>query len=214
MGERSTEWKDLCRKGWRISARRIARAALKTGRQPADVQLVAVTKMVPVERIGEAISCGLKVFGENRVQDFLAKYEAWGDRVEWHLIGHLQQNKAKYLAGKISLVHSLDSIGLARHLDRLSEGQEHPWRVLIQVNVAGEATKHGLAPEEVPAFLDQIRSLKGLDVVRVDDYRPLRGGPGSGASRLPEVAVIAGGNVPGQAVAELAAPVDGHEQRF
>jgi len=152
--------------------RRIAGAVLKTGRQPADVQLVAVTKMVPVERIGEAISCGLKVFGENRVQDFLAKYEAWGDRAEWHLIGHLQQNKAKSLAGKISLVHSLDNISLARRLDRLSEDREHPWRVLIQVNVAGEATKHGLTPEEAPSFLDQIRSLKGLDVVGLMTIAP------------------------------------------
>jgi len=143
---------------------RIAGAALKSGRNPENVQLVAVTKMIPVDRLGEAISCGIKVFGENRVQDFLAKNEAWGDRVEWHLIGHLQQNKVKYLVDKVGLIHSLDSIDLARRLDSLSESGGRPWRVLVQVNVAGEATKHGLTPESTPAFLDEIRSLQGLQV--------------------------------------------------
>jgi pyridoxal phosphate enzyme (YggS family) len=143
---------------------RIAGAALRSGRLPADVQLVAVTKMVPAAQLEEAVSCGLRVFGENRVQDWLTKYEAWGDQAEWHLIGHLQQNKARYLAGKISLVHSLDSLQLAHHLERLSETQGHQWRVLIQVNVAGEATKHGLAPEELPDFLDQVSGLRGLEV--------------------------------------------------
>jgi hypothetical protein len=181
--------------------------------------LVAVTKMVPVERIEEAISCGIRVFGENRVQDFLAKYElidsretgtqpgdrqavekqaggqaAGGEqasagqsdgsqagggqaagsqacstedssgRVEWHLIGHLQQNKAKYLVGKIAMIHSLDSLRLAEHLDRLSAAQGRPWRVLVQVNVSGEATKFGLPPGEVPDFLDAVRRLQGLEV--------------------------------------------------
>jgi pyridoxal phosphate enzyme (YggS family) len=151
---------------------RLARAALKSGRRPEDVQLVAVTKMVPVDLLGEAISCGIRVFGENRVQDFLAKYEVWGDRVEWHLIGHLQQNKAKYLVDKIGLIHSLGNISLARRLDGLSEAGGRPWRVLVQVNVAGETTKHGLTPEETPAFLDQLRSLKGLDVLGLMTIAP------------------------------------------
>ncbi len=143
---------------------RIAGAAQKGGRQLADVQLVAVTKMVTVDLLGEAITCGLKAFGENRVQDWLAKYEAWGDRVEWHLIGHLQQNKARYLTGRISLIHSLDSQKLAQQLDGLSAVQGRPWQVLVQVNVSGEATKYGLSPEELPDFLDATRSLKGLDI--------------------------------------------------
>lgn len=143
---------------------RISRAALKSGRQPTDVQLVAVTKMVPVDQLGEAVACGIKVFGENRVQDWLAKYEVLGDQVEWHLIGHLQQNKAKYLAGKIGLVHSLDSLRLAQQLDRLSAVQGRPWRALVQVNVSGETTKYGLKPDELPDLLDAIRRLPGLDV--------------------------------------------------
>jgi hypothetical protein len=156
---------------------RIARAALKSGRRPEDVQLVAVTKMVPVDRLGEAVSCGIKIFGENRVQDFLAKHEVWGDRVEWHLIGNLQQNKAKYLVNKVGLIHSLDSSNLARRLDTLSESGGHPWKVLVQVNVAGEATKHGLAPEDVPAFLDEIRGLKGLDLLGLMTVAPFAEDP-------------------------------------
>jgi pyridoxal phosphate enzyme (YggS family) len=156
---------------------RIARAALKSGRRPENVQLVAVTKMIPVDRLGEAISCGIKVFGENRVQDFLAKHEAWGDRVEWHLIGHLQQNKVKYLVDKVGLIHSLDSIDLARRLDSLSETGGRPWRVLVQVNVAGEATKHGLTPEVTPAFLDEIRSLPGLKVSGLMTIAPYEENP-------------------------------------
>ncbi len=151
---------------------RIARAALKSGRHPEDVQLVAVTKMVPVDLLGEAISRGIKVFGENRVQDFLAKHEALGDRVEWHLIGNLQQNKAKYLVDKVGLIHSLDSINLARRLDSLSESGRRRWKVLVQVNVAAEATKHGLTTEDAPAFLDEIRSLKGLDVLGLMTIAP------------------------------------------
>jgi pyridoxal phosphate enzyme (YggS family) len=151
---------------------RIARAALRSGRHPDDVQLVAVTKMVPVDLLEEAISCGIKVFGENRVQDFLVKHEAWGDRVEWHLIGNIQQNKAKYLVDKVGLIHSLDSINLARRLDGLSEPGGRRWKVLVQVNVAAEATKHGLTTEDAPAFLDEIRGLKGLDVLGLMTVAP------------------------------------------
>ncbi len=143
---------------------RISEAAARAGRSPADVQLVAVTKMVPAERITEAISCGLQVFGENRVQDFLAKCDLVPEQAEWHLIGHLQQNKAKYLVGKIAMVHSLDSLRLAEQLDRLSPGQAQPWQVLVQVNISGEATKYGLPREALPDFLDAIRSLQGLEI--------------------------------------------------
>lgn len=144
--------------------RRIAGAALKSGRRPAGVQLVAVTKMAQADLLEEAVSCGLRVFGENRVQNLLSRSDAWGDRVEWHLIGHLQQNKAKYLKGRIGLLHSLDSLRLAQHLDRLSEAQGERWRALVQVNVSGEATKYGLAPEELPGFLDGARVLDGIDI--------------------------------------------------
>jgi len=107
---------------------------------------------------------GLRVFGENRVQEFLQKYEILGRQAEWHLIGHLQRNKAKYLIGKIAFIHSLDNFELAKLLDKLSSVQGRPWRVLIQVNVAGEATKFGVAPSQLAEFLDLMQGLKGLEV--------------------------------------------------
>ncbi|HHW41528.1 MAG TPA: YggS family pyridoxal phosphate-dependent enzyme [Syntrophomonadaceae bacterium] len=144
--------------------RRIAEACQRVGRQKADVKLVAVSKGINAEQLKEAISTGLSVFGENRVQDFLKKYDVIDKQVEWHFIGHLQRNKARYLAGKVSMIHSLDSMSLAATLNRLSDIQGYAWQVLVQVNVSGEATKFGLAPSELPDFLDEIREMKGLKV--------------------------------------------------
>ncbi|MDH7576435.1 MAG: YggS family pyridoxal phosphate-dependent enzyme [Bacillota bacterium] len=146
-----------------VSAR-IARAAERSGRNPSEVKLVAVSKGVSPERLKKVLPHGLRVFGENRVQEFLQKYEILGRQAEWHLIGHLQRNKAKYLIGKIAFIHSLDNFELAKLLDKLSSVQGRPWRVLIQVNVAGEATKFGVAPSQLAEFLDLMQGLKGLEV--------------------------------------------------
>ncbi len=145
-------------------AARIARAAQRAGRSPSEVKLVAVTKGVNTEQLKRVLPYGLRVFGENRVQEFLKKYEILGEQAEWHMIGHLQRNKAKYLAGKVALIHSLESLELAKLLDRLSPAHGRSWRVLIQVNVAGEATKYGVAPSRLGQFLDAIRDLQGLEV--------------------------------------------------
>jgi len=146
-----------------ISAR-IAVAARRSGRKPSDVKLVAVSKGVAPERLKAVLPCGLRVFGENRVQEFLQKYEMLGEQAEWHLIGHLQRNKAKYLIGKIALIHSLDNLELARLLNKLSLRQGYPWQVLIQVNVSGETAKFGIDPSELGEFLDAMRELRGLEV--------------------------------------------------
>ena len=193
---------------------RIARAALKSGRRPEEVQLVAVTKMVPVDLLGEAISCGIRVFGENRVQDFLAKHKALGNVVEWHLIGNLQQNKAKYLVDKIGLIHSLDSISLARRLDGLSEAGGRPWRVLVQVNVAGETTKHGLTPEETPVFLDQLQSLKGLDVLGLMTIAPYVEDPEAVRPVFRGLRLLREEVSRDRPWLNLQQSVDGYEQRF
>lgn len=144
--------------------RRIALACERAGRQALDVKLVAVSKELDVERFKEIIPFGLKVFGENRVQDFLKKFDAVDADLEWHIIGHLQRNKARALVGKVSLIHSLDSLNLAATLNRLSEIQGYPWQVLVQVNVAGEDTKFGLHPSALSSFLDEIREMSGLKV--------------------------------------------------
>ncbi len=144
--------------------RRIAEACRRVGRKSADVGLIAVTKEITADQIKEALAAGLKAFGENRVQDFVKKYEVLGDQAEWHFIGHLQRNKAKYLVGKVKMIHSLDSIRLAETLNRLSEAQGYPWEVLVQVNVSGESTKFGIAPSELSDFLDELRQMEGIKV--------------------------------------------------
>lgn len=145
---------------------RIVEACRRSGRSPSEVKLVAVTKMASIDKIKGALGCGLHTFGENRVQDFLTKYQeiVEDEDVKWHMIGHLQRNKAKYLAGKVEMIHSLDRLRLARLLDRLSEDQGYPWQVLVQVNVSGEETKYGLSPDELPEFLDVVQDLQGICV--------------------------------------------------
>lgn len=156
---------------------RITAACRRVGRDPSEVKVVAVTKMVAAEHLTEALNCGLTVFGENRVQEFLKKYEAIGKAAEWHLIGHLQSNKAKYLVGKVALIHSLDNLKLAKLLDKLSVAQGSPWRVLVQVNVSGEETKFGLSPEEVPGFLDAVQELRGIEVCGLMTMAPYEEDP-------------------------------------
>src|SRR6202035_680718 len=128
----------------------IARSAERTGRDPSQVVLVAVTKTFPVERIREAMALGLKLFGENRVQEALPKIEEIGPAdIDWHLIGHLQSNKIKFIEGRFRMVQSVDSVGLAEALDhRLQSALD----VLIEVNVAEEPQKTGALPADLSAL--------------------------------------------------------------
>lgn len=157
--------------------RRIAASCRKAGRNQSEVKLVAVSKMVEAGVIREAIDCGLHIFGENRVQEFLKKYDELGDMAEWHLIGHLQRNKARYLTGKVSLIHSLDRLALAELLDDLSADNGAPWQVLVQVNVSGEDTKFGISPEELPEFLDKVQDLRGIEVCGLMTMAPFEKDP-------------------------------------
>jgi len=121
------------------------------GRDPAGVTLVAVTKTVPLARIREAIAAGLSVLGENRVQEALPKIEQLGGAgLEWHLIGHLQRNKVRFIDGAFTMVQSLDSIGLVEALDRRIQA---PLQVLLEVNVAEEAQKTGALPGDAEAIV-------------------------------------------------------------
>ena len=121
------------------------------GRDPAGVTLVAVTKTVPLARIREAIAAGLSVLGENRVQEALPKIEQLGGAgLEWHLIGHLQRNKVRFIDGAFTMVQSLDSIGLVEALDRRIQA---PLHVLLEVNVAEEAQKTGALPGDAEAIV-------------------------------------------------------------
>ena len=127
----------------------IARSAERAGRDPDDVVLVAVTKGFPVERIREALAVGLHTLGENRVQEALPKIDEIGPaNVDWHLIGHLQTNKVKFIEARFRMVQSLDSVGLAEALDRRIRS---PLEVLVEVNVAEEPQKTGVAPADLAA---------------------------------------------------------------
>jgi len=127
----------------------IARAAGKAGRNPAEVLLVAVSKSVEPERIGQAIAAGVKALGENRVQEAKAKVARLGRPVPWHLVGTLQTNKAKDAVQLFDLIHSLDRVELGRELDRRARAAGKVMDVLVQVNVAGEATKAGFPPDRL-----------------------------------------------------------------
>lgn len=144
---------------------RIAAAAARAGRGADEVTIVAVTKGHPLERAREAASAGLLDVGENRVQEALAKQAAWpAAPVRWHLIGHLQRNKAKLAVGRFSLIHSLDSFRLADALESAAAAAGVAQAVLVEVNVAREPQKTGTPPEEAPGLLAHAAGLPHLVV--------------------------------------------------
>ncbi|MGQ9778752.1 MAG: YggS family pyridoxal phosphate-dependent enzyme [Bacillota bacterium] len=156
------ENKDLAAR-WEKVKDRIAAAARRSGRNPAEVTVVAVTKTVPVETIRAAMALGLCDLGENRVQEALAKQAVLGrEGLRWHLIGTLQTNKAKRAVESFDLIHSLDRWELAEILARTAERLGRKVPVLLQVNVTGEATKHGIPPEEVFSFLARLLKWRDL----------------------------------------------------
>jgi pyridoxal phosphate enzyme (YggS family) len=144
---------------------RIAQAAARAGRDPSEVSIVAVTKTHPVAAVREAVQAGLLDIGENRVQEALAKQEAWPEApVRWHLIGHLQRNKAKQAVGRFALIHSLDSVRLADALEHAAAAAGVVQHVLVQVNVAREPQKDGVPPDEAESLVRHVESLAHLSL--------------------------------------------------
>jgi hypothetical protein len=143
---------------------RVAAAAARSGRPPSDVTLVAVSKTVPAALVAAAFAAGQRVFGENRVQEAIGKAENCGRGITWHLIGHLQRNKTKAAARFFDVVQSLDSLELAADLDRRAGEADRRVRILVQVNVAGELTKSGIAAQEAPALVEAASRLPHLDL--------------------------------------------------
>jgi pyridoxal phosphate enzyme (YggS family) len=141
---------------------RIADAALRVGRRPDEVRLVAVSKTFPVERLREAFAAGQREFGENKVQEALQKMEAGADmQIGWHLVGHLQSNKAKKAAGRVHWIHAIDSADLLRRVDEAAAAAGRVVDVLVQVDLALEPTKHGAPLDEMPAILQSASTLTG-----------------------------------------------------
>jgi pyridoxal phosphate enzyme (YggS family) len=143
---------------------RIAAAALRAGREPNSVRLMAVTKTVHDEPILAAIEAGIDIIGENYVQEAKRKIELMGKSVEWHLIGHLQTNKAKYAVRLFDMIHSVNRLSLAEELNRRAATIGTICRVLIEVNLGGEDSKSGAPPEEAPALIRTIAAMPHLSI--------------------------------------------------
>ena len=145
--------------------KRIADAAKRSGREAEDITLVAVTKTHPAEMINEAIDCGVTDIGENKVQEITEKYDKVKKGVRWHLIGHLQTNKVKYIIDKVYMIHSVDSVRLMDEIERQAEKhQVQKVKILIQVNISGEETKFGTDIEGLDELLRHAGELKHVSV--------------------------------------------------
>lgn len=153
--------------------RRIEAACARAGRDPATVQLLAVSKKMPPEAIREAYALGLRHFGENYAQELRDKAETLADLrgLRWHAIGPLQTNKAKYIAKVAYAFHALDRLEVAEELSRRRTFE--PLRCFLEVNLGNEESKSGIAPEQVPALAEQVRGLKNLTLVGLMALPPL-----------------------------------------
>ena len=147
-----------------IVENKIAAACKRAGRERDEVKLIAVSKTQPVEAIREAIEYGINSFGENRVQELREKTEIIKDNLDWHLIGHLQTNKVKYVVGKVSLIHSLENIRLAEAIDKEAKKHNVIVDVLVEVNIAKEDTKFGVNPEEAESFIREVLIFKNINI--------------------------------------------------
>jgi hypothetical protein len=152
--------------------RRVADAADAVGRDADEVRIVAVAKTVGPPEVRDAIAAGVTDFGENRVQEFVAKRGLFPE-ARWHFIGTLQSNKVQHVVGKAHLIHSVDSIHLLERIDRVAGAMGVVQPVLLQVNVAGEASKHGLDPDDVADVLRRSTELPGVDVRGLMTMAPL-----------------------------------------
>lgn len=156
---------------------RIARAARAAGRDPGEIVVVAVSKAVDTERIRQAIAAGVPALGENRVQEAKAKISLLGREVPWHLVGTLQTNKAKDAVLLFDLIHSLDRVELGRELDRRARSVSKVVEALVQVNLAGEATKAGFHPDDLKDALEALAPLTGIRVRGLMTIPPLAEDP-------------------------------------
>jgi hypothetical protein len=144
--------------------RRICAACERAGRAREEVTLIAVSKTQPLEALEEAYACGIRVFGENKVQELTDKIEAMPSDISWQMIGHLQTNKIKYLVGKVDLIHSVDSMKLAQALEKEAAKKNEQFSILIEVNVAQEESKFGVSMEEVLPLVQEIATYPHLKI--------------------------------------------------
>lgn len=143
---------------------RIQEACRRAGRDRSEVTLIAVSKTKPAEVLKEAYDLGIRVFGENKVQELTEKYEVLPKDIRWHMIGHLQTNKVKYIADKVELIHSVDSLKLAETIEKEAAKRNRTIDILVEVNVAEEESKFGLKMEEVIPFIEKVAGFSHINV--------------------------------------------------
>ncbi|MFR6043271.1 MAG: YggS family pyridoxal phosphate-dependent enzyme [[Ruminococcus] lactaris] len=144
--------------------KRIQAACDRAGRKREEVTLIAVSKTKPVETLQEAYDLGVRIFGENKVQELTAKYEALPKDIHWHMIGHLQTNKVKYIIDKAELIHSVDSLKLAETIEKEASKHDLIADILVEVNVAEEESKFGMKMEEVIPFVEKVSAFPHVRV--------------------------------------------------
>ena len=142
----------------------IEESCRNVNRDPGEVTLIAVSKTKPVEMLREAYDAGARVFGENKVQEIVDKYDHMPSDVKWHMIGHLQRNKVKYIVDKVAMIHSVDSFRLAETIEKEAAKKNVTVPILIEVNVAQEESKYGLKPEEVLPFIEEIADFSHIQI--------------------------------------------------
>lgn len=156
---------------------RIYNACKRAGRDVEDIKLIAVSKTVGPESINEAVSCGIKSLGENKVQEIVDKFDKVSNGVEWHMIGHLQTNKVKYIIDKVSMIHSVDSIRLLKEIDRRAETAGRIMDVLIEVNIGCEESKYGVYPDDLIKFLNDAVIYKNVNISGLMTVAPAMDNP-------------------------------------
>ncbi len=192
---------------------RCASAAQRAGRDPLSIKLIVVTKTVDTERISEAVAAGALILGENRVQEAKEKIEKLGPIASWHLIGHLQTNKAKYAVKLFYLIHSVDSLDLAMEIDKQAAKIGKVQDVLIEVSIAGERTKAGVPLEDAVALIKEAAKLKSISIKGLMTMPPFSDNPEDSRlhfKRLHELSErIANEHIPGVSMKELSMGMSG-----
>ena len=151
----------------------IRKACERSGRNPEDVTLIAVSKTKPVSDIEQIYAAGIREFGENKVQEMNDKQKVLPGDINWHMIGHLQRNKVKYIVYNVAMIHSVDSVRLAEEISKEAVKKNVTVDILVEVNVAKEESKFGLYTEDVRQFVEQISKLPGINIKGLMTSAPL-----------------------------------------
>jgi PLP dependent protein len=191
----------------------IEAAAVSAGRDPSAIRLVAVSKTKPASMVDEAAEAGQSVFGENYVQEFVAKAAEVKSRVEWHFIGHLQSNKVRQIVGLAAMIHSVDRFSLAQEIDRQWGRLGLVCDILIQVNVSGEATKSGTTSEEARELVRQVSLLRNVRICGLMTMPPFFDDPEAARPYFRELKSLASEieslEIPGVSMKELSMGMSG-----